>query len=98
MGVSPFSRDLLDLNEAQIDFILEMQAIDDPEHFQFTRTANPKMPSQSEVAAAWERVLIGKAKTGFLDRIIGAGTKAGLQKWLSRNKDAINFMKQRPRA
>jgi hypothetical protein len=61
---NPFRDELLALNEAQLDFILEMYAQDHPKEFSFTRK-DSKSP-QSEISAAWTRVLRGNALTEYI--------------------------------
>ncbi len=63
---SPF--DLLDHNEAQLDFILEMYAEDNPDRGTFIRANNQPPLSAAKLAAAWERVLVGDAHRARMER------------------------------
>lgn len=49
------------MNEAQLDFCLEMYALDHPKEFRFQRPGKHVTPT-SEVRAAWDRVLEGAAR------------------------------------
>jgi hypothetical protein len=66
--MSPFSRDLLNHTEAELDFILEMYAADHPEKFKFTRPGEEQR-SKAEVRAAWDRVLTGAAQSHALPKM-----------------------------
>ena len=57
-------------NEAQIDFILESYAKDNPEEFTFVRSGEEKPLSDAEYKAAMESVLIGSARDQFLKSIM----------------------------
>lgn len=54
LGVSPFSDDLLNHNEAQLDFILQMFVKDNPKEWRITRHG---MVGTSETEAAWANVV-----------------------------------------
>lgn len=51
--------------EMQLDFILEMHALDNPKEFIFERSGNIKPLSEQETLAQWDKVLIGKSWKGF---------------------------------
>ena len=57
---NPFGKPLTEYNHAELDFILEMSAIDDPESYVFHRGGDVPL-SPSQVSAAWFKVLRGKA-------------------------------------
>lgn len=59
--ISPFSPELMNLTAMQLDFILEMDILDNPDHGTFLRSGQTTLLSGAELAAAWERVLVGKA-------------------------------------
>lgn len=64
---NPFDEKLLRLNEAQLDFILEKYVEDDPKRGKFFRPGRPSA-SEPKRQAAWEHVLMGKARDAFMAR------------------------------
>lgn len=67
---NPFSPELLALNEAQLDFILEMESIDHPDELTFRRGGEEPI---SNVRAAWNDVLRGKARLDYYgDSLVAA--------------------------
>lgn len=48
-----------------MDFVCEMYAADNPNEMTFTRTGD-KVLTDSERLAAWDAVLVGKARTGIM--------------------------------
>lgn len=60
---NPFHPDLMALTMPQIDYILEMQARDDPDHYTFTR-GNKAAPTNA--LAAWYNIFEGGALQRFL--------------------------------
>lgn len=63
---SPF--DYRDHTEAELDFILEMTALDHPDQGVFIRAGQAPKISKSKLAAAWERVLVGKAHREMIEK------------------------------
>lgn len=68
---SPFDPYVLDHNEAQLDFILEMYALENPRRARFVR---PDQPSEglkhSQAQARWVDVLRGSALQEYLSHKI----------------------------
>lgn len=60
---NPFADHLLAYSEAQLDFILEMESIDNPERISFSRSGSGA--AITDIMAAWDRVLSGPAKEGY---------------------------------
>ena len=58
---NPFSPELLRLNVAQIDFVLEMAALDEPDKYHFQRAGRAPAP-KPETTAAWFDALKGDAR------------------------------------
>lgn len=56
---SPF--DLLDHTQAELDFILEKYADENPKAARFTRLGKTQPLSRAELDAAWDKVLVGRA-------------------------------------
>lgn len=69
-NISPFSETITSLNHAQIDFILEMYAKDNPKDYRFIRGDQLDEADQTQVLARWEAVLIDKAKSEFWKRFM----------------------------
>jgi hypothetical protein len=51
--------------EAQLDFILEMYAQENPDEYEFVRPGKPKPLSDPEMKQRMESVLLGKARDKF---------------------------------
>jgi hypothetical protein len=67
---NPFGKPLVEYNVAQLDFILEMAARDEPERYSFVRANAAASETVSpQTMAAWTDVLIGRLSTGFLDTL-----------------------------
>lgn len=62
---SPFSQEILSLNRAEMDFILEMYSKDNPEKLKFRRNVGAE---QSVALVAWANFLTGKDKIRLLAR------------------------------
>ena len=89
---SPFDQDLLAHTEAQLDFILEMYAGDNPEAAKFTRPGQSSTDiSQAKLDAAWERVLVGSAKAAMMK---GRMPSAAVQEILRQRQERIDAMKR----
>lgn len=68
IGCSPF--DLLGHTIPEIDFILEMYALEDSKNGTFTRPGKPKPLPQAEIQAAWSQVLVGAANDERMGRFM----------------------------
>jgi hypothetical protein len=66
LNKSPFDQDLLNHNEAQLDFILEMYSLDHPKEFRFTRGGLTSAERGNTSKAAWVNVLTGSALEEYL--------------------------------
>ena len=64
----PFGKPLPQYTMAELDFVLEMAARDDPEHFTFIRGGRDPRKAQGEARAAWFRVLKGKARAERMEK------------------------------
>lgn len=72
---NPFGKPLTEYNVAQLDFILEMAALDEPDRYSFTRQSETTT-TQPQALAAWSDVLIGPLQSAYMDRIgITAGNR-----------------------
>lgn len=74
---NPFSDTLLNLTEAQLDFILEMESIDHPDQLTFSRSGDAPV---TEVKAAWDSVLRGPAKQDYYGASLVAAIKRATNK------------------
>lgn len=63
---SPFNPDLLNHNEAQLDFILEMHCLDHPKEMTFVRPGKVSPAEAPRIAKQWADVLRGKALGEFM--------------------------------
>lgn len=97
VGGTPFDENLTRLNRAQLDFILEMYALDNPDSATFVRAGQPSKKPQSEILAAWDKVLLGRAKQEFLFKRAGGAMIEKLKEYLDSpsSKRVAGFMKQR---
>lgn len=69
LNCSPFSPELLALNAAQLDFILEMWCGEDPRRGRLLRPgAEPEGIDKTQAKAAWTKRLIGAGLDRFLGR------------------------------
>lgn len=66
LHLSPFNPDLLNHNEAQLDFILEMYASDHPKEMTFVRPGKPNPAQGPQIAKQWADVLRGEALAQFM--------------------------------
>jgi hypothetical protein len=57
---NPFGKALVDYSVAELDFVLEMAAIDEPGRYEFQR-GGVAQPTQAAINAAWHDVRSGKA-------------------------------------
>lgn len=64
---NPFGKPLLEYNMAQLDFVLEMMALEQPERYSFVRSESSGTSSAS--MAKWTDVLKGAVLTRFMERI-----------------------------
>lgn len=74
---NPFRDEIIDLNEAQLDFILEMESIDHPDQLSFKRGSGAAEP---EIKAAWDSVLRGPAKQDYYGASLVAAIKRATSK------------------
>jgi hypothetical protein len=67
---NPFGKPILEYNLAELDFILEMEALNNPREFTFHRDGIASDGSHiPEAKAAWSRVLRGSALTKFFSNL-----------------------------
>lgn len=91
----PFPGELIDYNEAQLDWCLEMYAAQHPDEYTFNRGGKPKVLSEPERLAAWDRVTIGKAKMSFMPKLPLAAMRA-YDATLGKAMDIIKHAVSRP--
>ena len=82
--MSPFSLDLLSHTEAQLDFILEMYALDNPERGTFVRAGVEKSMTPVQEAVAWEAVLVGKAHDAMMAPMMPSEATLGVLRQMER--------------
>ena len=66
LKVPLFGPDLFAYNEAQLDFILEMYALDHPDEGTFVRPGEEKPLTPVQLAVQWESVLVGRARDAMM--------------------------------
>jgi hypothetical protein len=66
LNCSPFDSKLLNHTNSQLDFILENYAAENSDKFTFVRPGVETLSSSSEISAAWEKRLIGRARDSYL--------------------------------
>jgi hypothetical protein len=71
----PFPGELVDYNEAQLDWCLEMYAKAHPDEYTFRRVGQNDAAPEPERLQAWDKVLIGKAKKSFMPKMPLAALK-----------------------
>jgi hypothetical protein len=63
----PFGKPLTDYTVAELDFVLEMGALDEPNRFTFTRGGRDPTRAAVDMHTAWMRVRTGAALTRQFD-------------------------------
>ena len=67
---NPFGKALRDYTVAELDFVLEMAAIDTPDQYTFSRAGSPAGRSEAPIAmASWMSVLREPLKQQYLERV-----------------------------
>jgi hypothetical protein len=85
---NPFGKPLNEYSVAELDFILEMSALDDPEHWTFIRAAKQAV-STPKALARWIDVLAGPLAAQYQAYI---GITAGLdnvRRWRARKAGGL---------
>ena len=88
---NPFGKPLPDYTIAELDFVLEMAAQDDPERYSFRRAGQPEnvRKAASEIAAAWLNVRAGAALKKHMAASGFAAAMDMANKWYSRKKPGL---------
>jgi hypothetical protein len=75
---NPFGKPLIEYSVAQLDFILEMAALDEPDRYSFVRESTTTSPGASAATlASWADVLSGTLQAAYMDRLgITQGNRA----------------------
>jgi len=71
----------MDHTVAQLDFVLEMAARDEPEKWVFNRQGRAEARDQPEALAAWHNVLAGPLALRFMMRTGVADAQARVAAW-----------------
>lgn len=80
---NPFGKPLIEYTMVELDFVLEMAALDDPDKWTFQRIGHaPAVASKS--LASWTSRLAGKALTRFMLRTGIARANKGVAAWEAR--------------
>jgi hypothetical protein len=82
---NPFGKPLIEYSMAQLDFVLEMAAIDEPDMYSFVRRGVPSGVSLKPRAfAGWTNVLMGRAKVEIMERLGLTRASAFVAAWKDR--------------
>jgi hypothetical protein len=81
---NPWAKPLTEYSVAQLDFVLEMASIDEPEKWQFNRPLKPAQPAAPSAMAAWHNVMAGKLSVAWMARTGIADATARIQAWRAR--------------
>lgn len=80
----PFGRKLIDYNIPQLDFVLEMAALDEPDRWTFVRGGKGASVSAPESMARWKDVLGGSLLGRFMGMIGATKGMANVAAWRKR--------------
>ena len=69
LGVSPFSDEVLGLNQAQMDYILESYALDTPGAKFIRQSDEIAKENETTILKQWSDKLIGKAKEALVSKL-----------------------------
>jgi hypothetical protein len=79
----PFGKKLSEYTTAQLDFVLEMAAVDEPERWVFQRGGEDRK-AHAESLAKWRDALAGRALMEVLNLSGATAARAGIAAWKSR--------------
>lgn len=80
---NPFGKPLAEHTVPELDFVLEMAAIDDPERWTFHRGGEDATP-QSESMSRWRSSLAGSALAELMSLTGATAARAGIERWRNR--------------
>jgi hypothetical protein len=87
----PFGKKLIDYTVPELDFVLEMAAIDDPDRWSFTRIGGDG--PRSVALSGWTNSLAGRALMAFLARTNTVSAVKGIAAWRSRREQGQTGMR-----
>lgn len=79
------------LTETQVDFILEMYALDHPDEYKFYRPGHVEVPPTSEILAAWEERMSGTGYSQFWEKALPS---PAVLKRVAEMSNAASFLKR----
>jgi len=79
---NPFGKALAEYTMPELDFVLEMAALDDPERWTFRR-GGADAP-RSETMSRWRDGLAGRALAEFMSLTGASAARAGIERWRNR--------------
>jgi hypothetical protein len=85
---NPFGKTLAEHTVPELDFVLEMAAIDDPERWTFTRGGADKVV-RSEAMSRWRDSLAGKALIELMSLTGATAARAGIERWRNRRSGGM---------
>jgi hypothetical protein len=95
---NPFGKALRDYTVAELDFVLEMAALDDPEHYSFSRAGAKDAPAAA--MTGWVNVLREPLKQRYLELIGVAQGIRSVAAWQARATGGLKpgFSRKTPSA
>lgn len=85
---NPFGKPLVEHTMPELDFVLEMAAIDDPDRWTFTRAGADTAP-RSEAMSRWRDSLAGKALVELMSLTGATAARAGIERWRNRKSGGM---------
>lgn len=80
---NPFGKPLAEHTVPELDFVLEMAALDDPERWKFERAGDGSVP-RSDAMSRWRDSLAGRALTELMSVTGATAARAGIERWRNR--------------
>lgn len=89
---NPFGKALRDYSIAELDFVLEMASLDEPERYSFTRSGKQAGVKEAPAAmATWLNVLTGALRDRYLERIgVARGIRSVLD-WKAKQTGGLKL-------
>lgn len=81
---NPFGKPLPEYSVAELDFVLEMAARDEPERWQFVRADKPADNAQPQTMAQWHNVMAGRLAVAWMVRTGVTDATARIRNWRQR--------------
>ena len=83
---NPFGKPLCEYTTAELDFVIEMASIDDPDHIVFRRGGVDQKQAETEARAKWIDVLAGPMLRAYRRATGTARADDNLKAWYAKRK------------